>query len=173
MLEMSRDPRASLTHKRLMNLVHRLRLSDDLLRRRSCFEQDHYARNLVCRTPEFELLVLCWQPGQESTIHDHVGSLNAISVFGGELASRLFRPVAGRHLGEGPVEMTSEERLLAGQGWTGVDRSGIHQLANTSDEDLVTVHVYAPALMELTVYSTESPEVERRPLRYTLVEDLD
>ena len=69
--------------------------------------------------------------------------------------------------------MTFEEHLLPGQGWTGGDRSGIHQLANTSGEDLVTVNVYAPALMELTVYSTGSAEVERRPLRYTLVEDLD
>ena len=53
-----------------------------------------------------------------------------------------------------------------------MDREGIHQLANTSDEDLITVHVYAPPLMELTVYDTESGFVERRPLRYTLSEDL-
>ena len=54
-----------------------------------------------------------------------------------------------------------------------MDRDGIHQLANTSDEDLVTVHVYAPPLSELTVYDTESDMVERRTLRYTLAADLD
>jgi cysteine dioxygenase len=172
MLEMGREPVSSLTHERLMHLVHRLRLSDALIESRACFTEDQYARNLVCRTPAFELLVLCWKPGHQSTIHDHVGSLNAISVFAGELTSRLFRPVASRPAGAGPVEMTAEDRLRPGPGWIGVDRSGIHQLANTGPEDLVTVHVYAPALMELTVYSTESPKVERRPLRYTLAEDL-
>lgn len=55
----------------------------------------------------------------------------------------------------------------------GLDRDGIHQLANASEEDLVTVHVYAPALTELNVYSTTSAIVERRRLRYTLADDLD
>jgi cysteine dioxygenase len=172
MTEMGREPVSSLTHKRLMDLVHRLRLSDELIESHTCFAEHQYARNLVCRTPAFELLVLCWKPGHESTIHDHAGSLNAISVFRGELTSRVFRPVDGRHVGAGPVEMTGEERVRPGQGWIGVDRGGIHQLANTGAADLITVHVYAPALMELTVYSTESPEIERRPLRYTLAEDL-
>ena len=65
-----------------------------------------------------------------------------------------------------------EERVPADSHMVGLDRNGIHQLANTSGEDLVTVHVYAPALMELNVYSTTSAEVERRPLRYTLADDL-
>ena len=172
MIEMGREPVSLLTHERLMDLVHRLRLSDELIESRTGFAEGHYTRNLVCRTPGFELLVLCWKPGHESTIHDHVSSLNAITVFGGELASRTFMPSGGRPPGTGPVEMTGEEGVRPGRGWIGVDRGGIHQLANTSDDDLITVHVYAPALMELTVYSTESPEVERRPLRYTLAEDL-
>ena len=169
---MSREPVSELTHERLMTLARGLRLSDELIESRTGFAKDQYARNLVCRTPYFELLVLCWHPGHVSTIHDHVSSLNAITVFGGELASRTFMPSGGRPPGTGPVEMTGEEGVRPGRGWIGVDRGGIHQLANTSDDDLITVHVYAPALMELTVYSTESPEVERRPLRYTLAEDL-
>ena len=67
--------------------------------------------------------------------------------------------------------LVAEERVQEG-GWTGVDRDGIHQLANTSDEHLVTVHVYAPPLTELVVYSTSAAETERRPLRYTLADDL-
>jgi hypothetical protein len=73
--------------------------------------------------------------------------------------------------GSGPVTLTGEERIRGG-GWTGVDRDGVHQLANTSTDDLITVHVYSPPLMELTVYSLDSPQTERRPLRYTLAEDL-
>lgn len=171
-VEMGREPVSSLTHERLMDLVPRLGLSAALIESRICFSEDQYARNLVCRTPSFELLVLCWKPGHESTIHDHAGSLNAISVFAGELTSRLFQPTNARPAGAGPVEMISEERVRPGQRWLGVERAGIHRLANTGSKDLITVHVYAPALMELTVYSTESPEVERRLLRYTLAEDL-
>jgi cysteine dioxygenase len=170
-LEMGRGPASSLTHERFMDLARRLRISDELVASRTCFADDHYARNLVCRTQTFELLVLCWRPGQESTIHDHAGSLNAIGVHRGELTSRVFKSGAGAPVGSGPVVMTTEERIGSG-GLAGVDRDGIHQLANTSAEDLVTVHVYAPPLTELTVYSLDSAETERRALRYSLADDL-
>jgi cysteine dioxygenase len=169
--EMGRQPVEQLTHDRLMDLTGRLQLSADLIESRTCFGRDKYARNLICRTPSFELLVLCWKPGHESMIHDHVGSLNAISVHRGELTSRIFVPAAGRPAGTGPVELLAEERVHRG-GWTGVDRLGIHQLQNTAAEDLVTVHVYAPPLSELVVYSTEASDTVRRPLPSTLADDL-
>jgi len=172
-MEMGGQPVDELTHGHLQQLVHRLDLSDELIESRTCFAKDAYARNLVCRTPAFELLVLCWKPGHESTIHDHVGSLNAITVYRGALTSRIFVPAEGVAVGRGPVALDHTDTFLPGQGWTGVDRRGIHQLANTGTEDLVTVHVYAAPLTTLTVYSLDSPEVEVRPLRYTLDEDLD
>jgi cysteine dioxygenase len=170
---MSREPVSELTHERLMTLARGLRLSDELIESRTGFAKDQYARNLVCRTPYFELLVLCWHPGHASTIHDHAGALNAIRVHSGELTSRPFRPVSGQPVGTGPVEMTGEDRVGPGDDLVGVDRDRIHQLANASAEDLVTVHIYAPPLMELTVYDTDSGFVERRPLRYTLSDDLE
>jgi cysteine dioxygenase len=171
--EMSRGPVSLLTHEGFMDLAGRLRLSDDLVGSRIAFARDSYARNLVCRTPFFELLVLCWRPGQESTIHDHGGSLNAIRVSSGELTSRTFRQTRGASSSAGPVVQEAEELVPADARMTGLDRGGIHQLANTSKDDLVTVHVYAPALMELSVYSTTSAVVERQRVRYTLVDDLD
>jgi cysteine dioxygenase len=170
--EMSRVPVRDVDHSEFLDIVGRLWLSDDLVQTRTRFLDDEYARNLVVRTPHFELLVLCWQVGQHSTIHDHGGSLNAIRVLSGELTSRVFRPAAHAKPGEGPVELVSEERVGPGQPLVGVDRGGVHQLADTSDEPLVTVHVYAPPLQELTVYDTGSPSVERRPLRYSLTDDL-
>jgi cysteine dioxygenase len=171
-IEMSRVPVRDLTQERLLEVAGRMRLSDELIESRMRFLDDEYARNLVLRTPHFELLVLCWRPGQQSTIHDHAGSLNAIRVCSGELTSRVFKPVAGVKPGCGPVELVSEERVRPAQPLVGVDRGGVHQLADTSDEPLVTLHVYAPPLRDLTVFDTGSAKVERRPLRYSLHEDL-
>jgi cysteine dioxygenase len=171
-VEMSRAPVSELTQARLLDIVERLRLSDELIESRTRFQHDEYARNLVLRTPHFELLVLCWRPGQHSTIHDHAGSLNAIRVVSGELTSRVYRPSAGALPGAGPVELVSEDRVGPGGPLVGVDRGGVHQLADTSGAPLVTVHVYAPPLLELTVFDTASPKVEKRALRYSLSEDL-
>jgi cysteine dioxygenase len=169
---MGRGPVRDLGHERFIDLVDRLRISDGLLDDRTRFLDDDYARNLVLRTPHFELLVLCWRPGQTSTIHDHAGSLNAIRVRSGELTSRVFRRTAGAAPGAGPVELASERSVRPDEGLIGVDRGGIHQLANTSNHPLVTVHVYAPPLLALTVYDTASSSVERRPLRRSYVDDL-
>jgi predicted metal-dependent enzyme (double-stranded beta helix superfamily) len=171
-VEMSRAPVSDLTHGRFLGLVDGLRLSDELVESHTRFLDREYARNLVLRTPHFELLVLCWRPGQHSTIHDHAGALNAIRVRSGELTSRVYRPAAGAAPGGGPVELVSEERVGPGDPLVGVDRGGIHQLADTSGEPLVTVHVYAPPLLELTVYHTETAAVEKRSLRYSLTQDL-
>ena len=37
------------------------------------YRSDTYSRNLVWRTADFELLLLCWDEGQFSAIHDHAG----------------------------------------------------------------------------------------------------
>lgn len=126
MVEAGREPVSSLAHEWLKELAHRPAISDELIESRTCFTPNMYARNLVCRTPAFELFVLCRRPGHGSTIHDHAGSLNSIGVHRGELTSRVFVPAAGRLAGTGPVELLAEERVRPG-GSTGLDRGGIHQ----------------------------------------------
>ena len=88
--EMSQIPSRELKLPALQDLFGRLDLSDELITQNVNFAASGYARNLVCRTPRFDMLVLCWKPGQVTTIHDHAGSLNVTRVFAGELTSRLF-----------------------------------------------------------------------------------
>jgi len=35
------------------------------------FSKEHYTRNLIQRTPMFELIAICWESGQGSAIHNH------------------------------------------------------------------------------------------------------
>ena len=163
-------------------LALRLDLDDALVGAHVRFCDDHYARNLICRTTQFELLVLCWKPGQASTIHDHAGSLNVTRVYSGDLTSRSFRRRDGGHgvatvggaatgeLPRGPVDLV-DEQVLAGAGAAWVDRGEIHQLGNWSREGLITVHFYAPPLVDIVVYSTAEAHTEVQRLRYSLADD--
>jgi cysteine dioxygenase len=169
-LEMAQIPSKDLTLEALKELAGHLDLRDDLIQEHIHFTDKSYARNLVCRTPRFDMLVLCWKPDQVTTIHDHAGSLNVTRVFNGELTSRMFRererPGPGRCL----VELASEERL-GKEGFSCVDHGEIHQLANTSGKDLVTLHVYARPLKDITVYCPNTGEIDLVQLRYTLEDD--
>jgi cysteine dioxygenase len=169
--DMMSIPSRQLTIATLKELVSYLDLSDDLIQQHIHFTPSGYARNLVCRTPRFDMLVLCWKPNQVTTIHDHAGSLNVTRVFNGELTSRLYeeahRPAPGRSI----VKLRSEEKMGT-EGFSVVDHGEIHQLANTSERDLVTVHVYAKPLRDITVYCPNTGEIEQRTLRYNLEDDI-
>jgi cysteine dioxygenase len=179
--ETNREGTPTMPLERFAALALRLDLDDALIGAHVRFCDDRYARNLICRTTQFELLVLCWKPGQASTIHDHAGSLNVTRVYSGDLTSRVFRrrgggagvttlAAAAGELPRGPVDLV-DEQVLAGSGAATVDRGAIHQLGNWSHEGLITVHLYAPPLTDIVVYSTTDERAEVQRLRYSLADD--
>ena len=168
-LEMMRIPSRDLKLEQLDTLFQRLDLNNDLIRKNIFFSEAAYARNLVCRTPRFDMLVLCWKPGQVTTVHDHVNSLNVTRVFEGILTARNFE-IAERPSEEKAITKMVGEETLESDTVSNVDFGGIHQLANTSDGDLITIHVYAPPLKDITVYYP-SGNFERVALRYTLEDE--
>ena len=181
-VETNRTGTQTMPQREFNELARRLDLDDALIGTHVRFCDHHYARNLICRTAQFELLVLCWKPGQASTIHDHAGSLNVTRLYLGELTSRRFRrrdggrgvsEVGGAASGDlprGPAELF-DEQVIAGSGSATVDRGEIHQLANESGDELITVHLYAPPLTDIVVYSSTDPRTEVQRLRYTLADD--
>lgn len=166
-LEMMRIPPENLQIQQLQDLVEQLDVNDILLRQHISFSDNTYARKLLCRTSRFDMLVLCWHPGQYTTIHDHAGSLSVTRVRSGILTARTFEVYDRISPQEQLVRLKSEEELGRG-GLAIVDRDEIHQLANTSDERLVTFHVYAPPLRNINVYCPNSGQVDLVTLQYTL-----
>ncbi|HTT20744.1 MAG TPA: cysteine dioxygenase family protein, partial [Candidatus Sulfotelmatobacter sp.] len=35
------------------------------------WDRQHYTRNLIDRTPRYELMAICWEVGQASSVHNH------------------------------------------------------------------------------------------------------
>ena len=46
----------------------------DALRDCIGYADDGYQRNVIKKTEFYELVAICWTPGQNTPIHDHVGS---------------------------------------------------------------------------------------------------
>jgi cysteine dioxygenase len=150
----------------LIDLVAHLELSPELVEVHLKFDPERYARNLILRTQAFELLALCWLPGQQTIIHDHGGSVGVARAYRGNLTSRLFAAPDGQ-----PARMAGVDVVAPGDS-AAVDRPDIHQLANAGPEELVTIHVYSPPLTTVGMYSTESPERSQVTLRYSVQDDL-
>jgi cysteine dioxygenase len=136
--------------------LRNLKISPDEIAPYIGFKEGNYWRHRVCRNDFVEMLVLCWRPGQRTPIHDHNGSHGGVCVFEGRLWETIFKYDETRGL-----EYETAREHSAG-GVTGSDIPDIHQLGNpdVSEQNLVTIHVYAPPLGVLHTYKPGSVKID-------------
>jgi cysteine dioxygenase len=128
------------------------------------FQENRYARNLVYRDPNFEVLVLCWKAGQRSPIHDHGNSICTVYTVDGILSADNYRRTPAGH-----IRADFSEDFTAGSVLS-IQTTEIHQVSNLQDStDLVSLHFYLSPLENNYVYSVLEPKFESNRLGYTRV----
>ena len=75
---------------KMRDILERLVISAEEMRVYALFSDNRYARNLVHKTAQFEIMIMCWHAGQRSSIHDHAGSLGGLKILHGALTESLF-----------------------------------------------------------------------------------
>ncbi len=120
------------------------------------FKDGNYWRHRVFRNDFVEMLVLCWRPGHRTPIHDHNGSHGGVRVHEGRLWETIFHYDAVKGLAYKTAREHAEGLV------TGSDIPDIHQLGNpdVSEQNLVTIHVYAPPLGVLHTYKPGSVKID-------------
>jgi cysteine dioxygenase len=116
------------------------------------FSDERYSRNLLAYGPQFYALVLCWQPGQASPIHDHKGASCGVRVIEGVATETSYGWHNDRLV---PKTVTS---MQAGEVCGSFD-DDIHEIRNNGDLNLVTLHIYSPYLDNINLYNLETGEV--------------
>ncbi len=135
----------------LKSILARLQVDDPELQDFKRFSADGYQRNLIARSDTFEALLLCFEPGQRTPIHDHAGSACGVRVIEGVASETIFESTQ-----DGWLYATTTEHLGA-PGVVGSQDMDIHQLSNLQAHGrrLVTLHVYSPPLGEVGNYRVE------------------
>lgn len=118
------------------------------------FRDDHYTRNLVgydmpqgASRAKFTALILCWDKGQMSPIHDHAGSSCWVKVLQGQLREvRYEYRNADDAERRGKKLAVLSDRTFEPESVAYInDTQGVHAMGNpNSDSVTVTLHVYAP-----------------------------
>jgi cysteine dioxygenase len=153
-----------------MRLADLRRLITDLKPDRAEFEpyvqftENHYARNLIHKSADFEVLVLCWRAGQRSPIHDHGDSICAVQVVAGVLSADNYRRSAAGHLRADYSEDLKPGSVLS------IQTTEIHQVSNLQDAgDVISLHFYLAPLENNRVFSVMQPSFEAYRPGYTRV----
>ncbi|BFZ26097.1 hypothetical protein BsWGS_29136 [Bradybaena similaris] len=123
------------------------------------FDPHRYTRNLVDEgNGKFNLMVLCWNEGQGSSIHSHANSHCFLKVLSGGVKEELFEWPSEKPSGvvnvssesDGPVMKKWAENGYVQDQCTYInDNIGLHRVENTSHSDkAVTLHLYSPPFDE-------------------------
>lgn len=148
------------------------------------FRPGHYTRNLVSRSDLFDVIVLCWMPGQTTPIHNHSGQLGWVRVLQGALEEVTYAVRPGAACDEaandaclfaakaGVVE-TGRALFEASPAVVTVDRvRGVHRLGNSATargRNAISLHVYSRPHDSCLTYDAETGAVRRIQLSFDTV----
>ena len=109
------------------------------------FKEQKYQRNTVLWYPTFELVCICWLPGQASSIHSHGVTSGGMRVVQGSVFEENY---SNAH--EKPLNRVIHE--VGRCGW--VTPNTLHRVGNASNSPAVTIHLYSPPFQTAAVPQT-------------------
>ena len=122
----------------------------DALRECIGYTDNGYQRNVIKRTEFYELVAICWTPGQDTPIHDHVGSDCAFLIADGVSTETIYQ------LNDEGLAYPVEVRTYQPGEVCAAEEPDIHRVSNDSDSELINVHVYTPPLHAYSLYEPVS-----------------
>jgi rhodanese-related sulfurtransferase/mannose-6-phosphate isomerase-like protein (cupin superfamily) len=137
---------ASRTPEELANIVALFASSDRWMDRvRLCAERRWYER--LYHSPDHDIWVLSWLPGQSTGFHDHGASSGAFVVATGILEEH--------RVGERPRVIHPGESRAFGPDYA-------HDVRNVSLSPAISIHAYSPPLDEMTEYELDGSRLVPR-----------
>ena len=115
------------------------------------FCEKGYTRNLAFRNERFEILVICWNKGQSSPIHDHPVNGCLVKILKGTLVEECFQMKDDNPILTDINKITSVDINNSISYQEG--KTGLHRIINPSETECsVTIHIYSPPNYVPTYY---------------------
>jgi cysteine dioxygenase len=122
------------------------------------WDRQHYTRNLIDKTPLYELVAICWEIGQTSSVHNHREQNCWMAVPIGRLRVENFKVIA-QNLEEGTCKLETADTVeMNPRQPCAVDPlEPVHRVYNPREfnQRAVSLHVYSRPFDTCVVYSQE------------------
>lgn len=120
-----------------------------------------YTRNCIVENEKFELILLCWEEGQKTAIHDHGGEECWVKVIQGEFRETIYKVDEA-----GELKMVKSFISKAGDISYMVDFMGCHRLENLSNTRSMSLHLYAKPIHNCNIFEENTRTFVRKDLVY-------
>ena len=120
------------------------------------WSEDKYTKKTIESIPSIDLEIICWEPGQETAVHDHANRESWFYVLEGELQETVFyKP------GENPEPLHLKSKSLYKDKEVGymTDNHGLHKLKNSSSDRTISIHLYSEPYGNVHHYDEQTGEV--------------
>jgi cysteine dioxygenase len=134
------------------------------------WDRQHYTRNLIDRTALYELMAICWEIGQASSVHNHRDQNCWMAVPIGRLRVENFHLVhqdlQGGHC---KLEPLNTVEMNVSQPCAVDPADPVHRVVNPKEFDgrAVSLHVYSRPFDRCVVYSPEQGTCGEIQLHFT------
>jgi cysteine dioxygenase len=134
------------------------------------WDRQHYTRNLIDKTPLYELIAICWEVGQASSVHNHRDQNCWMAVPIGRLLVENFH-VVFQEIEQGRCQLTTADTVEMNPTHPcAVDpQEPVHRVLNPREfnQRAVSLHVYSRPFDSCVVYSPEQGTCGEIKLHYT------
>jgi cysteine dioxygenase len=134
------------------------------------WDRQHYTRNLIDKTPLYELLAICWEVGQSSSVHNHRDQNCWMAVPIGRLLVENFHVVhEDTTLGTCSIKVTETVEMNISQPCAVDPLEPVHRVLNPREfnQRAVSLHVYSRPFDTCVVYSAEQGTCGEIQLHYS------
>jgi cysteine dioxygenase len=149
--------------------LHEMPVNADSLAPYLMWDRQHYTRNLIDKTPLYELIAVCWEIGQASSVHNHRDQNCWMAVPIGRLQVENFR-VIHQDLTSGKCQLqaTNSVEMNISQPCAVDPLEPVHRVVNPRafNQRAVSLHVYSRPFDTCVVYSPEQGACGEIQLHY-------
>ena len=144
-------------------IVSKLALNPDELSSYAFWEADSYTRNCIVRTPDYELILICWDKGTCSKVHCHSGEDCWMYLVEGELKEQRYKVNdEGNLIKTQSLKMNTEDYTRSYMH----DRMGFHSIHNMAEGRSMSLHLYAKPIDTCNCYHEDKESFEPKDLSY-------
>jgi len=122
------------------------------------WDRQHYTRNLIDRTPLYELMAICWEVAQASSVHNHRDQNCWMAVPMGRLRVENFHLVhQDLERGTCQLEPLNTVEMNLAEPCAANPADPVHRVVNPKefDQRAISLHVYSRPFDTCVVYSPE------------------
>jgi cysteine dioxygenase len=146
------------------HIIHSIEIPIEDFEVYTSWSKECYTRNCIINNEKFELILICWKEGDQTSIHDHDGEECWVKVIAGEFKETIYKLNDLEELDIVKSSISKKNQITYMK-----DFMGFHRLENVSKKRSMSLHLYAKPIRKCRMYDEETKTLINKNLGYTTI----